>query len=58
MNAMEQRVYDYIKKYKPSNQTEIWMGLEMDAGNVSKAIKSLQASGRIDYKPAKYEVRK
>lgn len=58
MNAMEQRVYDYVKKYKPSSQTEIWMALEMDAGNVSKALKSLQASGRVDYKPAKYEIRK
>lgn len=58
MNAMEQKVYDYIKKHKPSNQTEIWISLEMDAGNVSKAIKSLQAAGKVDYRPAKYEVRK
>lgn len=58
MNAMEQKVYDYIKKHKPSSQTEIWTGLEMDAGNVSKAIKSLQLSGKVDYRPAKYEISK
>ena len=57
MNATEQRVYDYIKKHKPASQTEIWMGLEMDAGNCSKAIKTLQMAGKIDYKPARFTVR-
>jgi len=58
MNENEQAVYDCIKKLKPARQSEIVEHTKLSASVVHYALKVLVGTGKIDYRPARYEVRK
>jgi len=58
MNGVQEKVYNYIKKHKPAKQNEIAKGLGLDTSAVSKAVAFLEGAGKVDYFPAKYEIRK
>lgn len=58
MNQNEETVYNYIKKHKPSKNVDICDGTGLAPGTVHYALKELQSTGKVDYFPARYEVRK
>lgn len=60
MNDKEQLVYDYVKKHKPAKQSDIVKGIKkpkVTASEVHNALKFLMASGKVDYTPARFEIR-
>lgn len=57
MTPRESDIYEYIKKHKPATQAEIARDTGIHKQDVSKHLKSLAKQGRVDYRPARYEVR-
>lgn len=57
MNDKEAEVYKDIKKHKPAKQSEIVKRTGLDPSVVHYALKYLQACGKVDYFPARFEIR-
>jgi len=58
MNNKQEVVYNYIKKHKPEKNVDISEGTGLRPSDVHYALKALQDMGKVDYIPARFEIRK
>ncbi len=57
MNGVQERVYNCIRDYDIAEQSQIVEITGLWKSQVSRAVTALIDTGKIDYKPAVYEVK-